>query len=124
MKDRSVGIYGLKNDISDCPERELGAVTVKNPVNDVTLKDSSVSINGSLLQEQKTQVDAVANVLTFSENIIAIEIYHEESTWQTFTVNGISVKVPAGGYRTLIGGNPSKTVTIPTSINCIVGRLS
>jgi hypothetical protein len=83
-----------------------------------------VTLNGSLLQEQKTQADAVSNVITFSVNITAIEIYHEESTWQEFGVNGLTLHVPAGGYRTLIGGTPAATVTIPSGINCIVGRLS
>jgi hypothetical protein len=79
---------------------------------------------GSTLQEQLTQADAVANVLTFSANITAIEIYHEESTWQTFIVNGLTFKIPAGGYRTPIGGVPGTTATIPAGINCLIGRLT
>jgi hypothetical protein len=86
-----------------------------------------VSIVGSLpyqtLAEQKTQADAVANVITFTGDIEAIEIYHEEATWQDFVVNGITLKIPAGGYRTPIAGTVAKTVTIPTGIDCIVGRL-
>ena len=78
---------------------------------------------GNILAEQKTQVDAVANVITFSKDIYAIEIYHSEATAQQFTVNGIELTVPANGYRTKIGGTLGKTVTIPTGVNCIVGRL-
>ena len=81
-----------------------------------------VQLSGSILAEQLTNDDAVANVLTFSENISIIEIFHEELTWQEFTVNGVTLTVPGGGYRTPIGGTPVATVTIP-SISCIVGRL-
>lgn len=85
--------------------------------------EMNVNLIGNVLVEQKTQAEAVANVLTFSANIYAIEIYHEEETWQSFTVNGITINVPAGGYRTPVGGTPAATVTIPANINCIVGRL-
>ena len=82
-----------------------------------------VQLSGSNLAEQKTQADAANNVITFTENISTIEIYHAEPTWQTFTVNGIAITVPAGGYRTPVGGVAAKTVTIPANVNCIVGRL-
>lgn len=82
-----------------------------------------VELFGSKLQEQKTQADAIENIITFNENIHAIEIYHIEDEWQIFIVNGISITVPSGGYRTPIGGMIDKTVTIPTGVNCIVGRL-
>ena len=78
---------------------------------------------GSSLTEQKTQADADNNVITFSTNILAIDIYHAEATWQDFVVNGLTLKVPAGGYRTSIGGTLGATVGIPAGINCIVGRL-
>lgn len=78
---------------------------------------------GCRLEEQKTNADAVDNVITFAENIAAIEIYHEESNWQTFVVNGLTLKVPAGGWSRPIGGTPGATVTIPAEISCIVGRL-
>lgn len=61
--------------------------------------------------------------ITFTLNILAVEIYHEEATWQTFTVNGLALKIPAGGYRTPVGGTPATTVAIPAGISCIVGRL-
>ena len=80
-------------------------------------------LTGSILAEQKTNDDAVDSVITFSANITAIEIYHEELTWQTFTVNALALKIPAGGYRTPIGGTTGATVTIPTGISCVVGRL-
>ena len=80
-------------------------------------------LTGSILAEQKTNDDAVDSVITFSANITAIEIYHEELTWQTFTVNALALKIPAGGYRTPIGGTAGATVIIPTGISCVVGRL-
>ena len=84
---------------------------------------AKVQLTGSILAEQKTNADAVANVITFSANISVIEIYHESSTWQTFIVNGLTLKIPAGGYRTPVGGTPGATVTIPTGLSCIIGRL-
>ena len=81
------------------------------------------SLPNQTLAEQKTNADAITNIITFSEAIKAIEIYHEELTWQTFTVNGIPIIVPASGYRTPVSGTSATTVTIPTGISCIVGRL-
>jgi len=80
-------------------------------------------LTGSTLVEQKNNTNAVNNVITFSAPITAVEIIHEESTWQTFIVNGISFKVPQGVYSRSIGGTPSAEVTIPTGITCAVGRL-
>lgn len=94
--------------VSDNANRELG----------------KVQPSGSLLAEQLTEADAVANVLTFAATISAIEIYHEEDTWQTFTVNGLSLEIPAGGWSRSVGGVASAEVTIPEGIDCIVGRLT
>ena len=82
-----------------------------------------IAITNNVLQEQKTQADAIDNVITFSENITAIEIFHAEDTWQQFAVNGLTLNIPPGGYRTPIAGVAGKTVTIPANIKCIVGRL-
>jgi len=91
----------------------------------VTDKNAGVELTGSKVEEQKTETDAVANVLTFSANISAIEIYHEDVTRQQFTVNGITLNVPPKvGYRTPVGGTPAATVTIPAGVSCIVGRLT
>jgi len=85
--------------------------------------NAKVQLIGSILAEQKTHDNATSNVITFSANIYAIEIYHESATWQTFVVNGITLKIPASGYRTPIAGTPGLTVTIPAELSCIVGRL-
>ncbi len=85
---------------------------------------ANVQLTGSILQEEKTHVDAVNNIITFTENIMAIEIYHEGTTWQKFVINGLTKTVPPGGWARGIGGTPAKTVTIPAGVNCIVGRLS
>lgn len=103
-------------------------VVVQVGGNDVsTTNPVPCSVIGSLpnqtLVEQKTNSQAVSNVLTFSANINAIEIYHESTIWQAFTVNGITLNIPSGGYRTPIGGTPGTTVTIPAGLSCIVGRL-
>jgi len=78
---------------------------------------------GTVIVEQKTQADATSNKITFSAPIKAIEIYHSESAAKDFIVNGFTLKVPAGGYRTRVGGTPSKEVTIPASVTCILNRL-
>jgi hypothetical protein len=97
---------------------ELGKTQVK-----IDPSQNDVKLTGSILAEQKTDADAVNNVITFSADISAIEIYHEEATWQDFVVNGLTLKIPAGGYRTPVGGASSDEVTIPIGISCLVGRL-
>lgn len=82
-----------------------------------------VTLTGSRVAEQLTHQNAVNNVLTFSAPVEVVEIYHEESSWQTFIVNGLTLTVPPGGYRTPVGGTPSMQVTIPAGVACIVGRL-
>ena len=82
-----------------------------------------IKASGTKLVEQKTQTDATSNVITFSKDIYAVDIYHAEATSQTFTVNGLTLTVPAGGWRTALGGTIAKTVTIPANVTCIVGRL-
>lgn len=78
---------------------------------------------GTVIVEQKTQADAQSNKVTFSAPIKAIEIYHAEATAKDFTVNGFTLKVPPGGYRTRVGGTPSAEVTLPASVTCILNRL-
>ena len=97
---------------------------VANALQVKVVGEATVSLSGSILAEQKTQADAVVNVITFSANISAIEIYHESPSWQQFIVNGLTINVPTGGYRSAIGGTPAATVTIPAGVNCIIGRLS
>jgi len=77
-----------------------------------------------ILVEQKTQVDAVAGVLTFSANISVIEIYNTDATNAgVFTVNGLAINVPAGkSYMAAIGGTPSPTVTVTGATTYIVSR--
>jgi hypothetical protein len=98
---------------------------LENRIDAITSGDTpaTAQLTGSILAEQKTQADADNNVITFTGDITAIEIYHKEATWQEFIVNGITITIPVGGYRTPIGGTVAKTVTIPAGIDCIVGRL-
>jgi hypothetical protein len=106
-------------------ESGIGLVNIVDQEGNSVNEDNPfpVELFGSKLQEQKTQADAIENIITFNEDIHAVEIYHIEDEWQIFIVNGISITVPSGGYRTPIGGMIDKTVTIPTGVNCIVGRL-
>ena len=78
---------------------------------------------GTVIVEQKTQANAESNKITFSAAIKAIEIYHAEETAKDFVVNGLTLKIPAGGYRTRVGGTPSAEVTIPATVTCILNRL-
>jgi len=73
-----------------------------------------VQVVGSTLQEQQTQADAAAGVLTFTANFSTIEIYNTDAiNAGTFEVNGITINVPASGYfKSNVGGTPAKTVTI------------
>ena len=82
-----------------------------------------IKISGSKVVECLDQDDADNNVLTFSDDIYALEIYHNKDTAQKFTVNGLTLTIPSGGWRSPIGGTPGKTVTIPASVDCIVTRL-
>jgi len=105
-------------------ESDTGILKVLNAAGAlVQAPGETVALSGSKLVEQKTEADAVANVITFTDNINAIEIFHENIVWQSFTVNGLVLQVPSGGYRTPIGGTPATTVTIPAGLDCIVGRL-
>lgn len=75
------------------------------------------------LVESKTNSDAVDDVITFSERVNGIEIYHENASNQEFEVNGITINVPPYGYTAAMGGIPSDEVTIPSGLICIVNRL-
>jgi hypothetical protein len=61
--------------------------------------------------------------LTFSDDIIGVEINHSEAQSQAFVINGIHLSVPPGGWRALIGGTPGDTVEIPNGVNCVVMRM-
>ena len=81
------------------------------------------SLTGSKAQESLTDSDAVSNVLTFSDPIEAVEIWHDEEGLETFTVNGIELHVGPGGWARPVGGTPSAEVTIPADVTCAVTRL-
>lgn len=87
--------------------------------------EGKVGIIGETVAEQKNNTNAdVNNVLTFSEPIEFVEIYHNESGLQTFVVNGISLQIASGGWRSPVSNtNASVEVTIPEGIVCTVARL-
>lgn len=84
----------------------------------------AVTIAGNVLQEQKTESDAVAGVLTFAANIQYIEIYNTDATNAgVFTANGINITVPAGKvFKSAIGGTAAATVSITGATTYIVSR--
>ena len=79
---------------------------------------------GNTLQEQLTETDAIANVLSFSENISTIELYNTDAVnTGIFNVNGIDITVPPEKYfKSTIGGTPSTEVTISGATTYIVSR--
>lgn len=104
-------------------ENDTGQTYVLGPAGTWVVKADAVKLTGSLVEEVLTQADAVANVLTFSAPITAVEIYHDEAIKQNFIVNGIPIPVAAGGWARPIGGTPSAEVTIPAGVTCDVKRL-
>lgn len=77
----------------------------------------------SRVAESHDQTDAVANVITFAEDIEAVEIWHGELTPQDFVINGQTIPVAPGGWRSPIDEPYGKTVGIPPGVTCIVSRL-
>jgi hypothetical protein len=77
-------------------------------------KAAPVSVVGDTLVETKNQADAVAGVVTFSENIKAIGILNTDlANDGVFTVNGIAIPVPKGTpFKDIIGGIPAASVAI------------
>lgn len=84
-------------------------------------RNSLVTLYGMrVAEDSQTEGDATEDVLTFSAPIRALEIFHSEETPQDFTVNGITVTVAGGGWRSLIGGTPSASVTLPNGVTGVV----
>lgn len=83
-----------------------------------------VALLGSYVDEQYTQADAVAGVVTFSKNIITLEIYNTDATNDgVFTVNGINITVPKTQvFKASYAGTPSSTVTVTGSTSYILTR--
>ncbi len=85
----------------------------------------STQLTGNNLEEQLTESNAVSGVLTFSEEVQAIEIYNRDTNNGTFIVNGISIVVPPDeAFQARIGGSPSPNITVSGSTSYIVGRYS
>jgi len=85
------------------------------------LSSNRVQLSGSkVAEDSQTEADATSDVLTFSADIEALEIYHSENTAQDFVVNGLTLKIASGGWRGPVGGTPAATVTLPTGVTGIV----
>lgn len=129
-QDEQKALVGAINDSAVIDPTATGSVIallkglIKQLQGDGTAgKAAPVSLSGSKVEECQDQDDADANVLTFAANISALEIYHNEATAQEFTVNGLTLTIASGGWRSPIGGTPAATVTIPAGVDCIVSRL-
>lgn len=96
----------------------LGAIQSASEATKAAVEGTLVTqLSGSSAAEDSlTEADAVANVITFDAPVTAIEIVHSEETRQTFIVNGISLKVHGGGWRSPVGGTPAATVTLPSGV--------
>jgi len=91
-----------------------------------TTSAPKTSFTGQTVEEVLTQADATGSpavTLTFAADIESIEIYHDEEALQTFVVNGITLHVASGGWRSPMGGTAAAVVTIPEAVNCVVTRL-
>lgn len=103
--------------------KQYGSQEIINKCFDGT-ESHYVKVKGSTLAEQLTQADAVAGVLTFSENISTVEIYNTDATNDgTFEVNGITINVPSEKvFKAAVGGTPSVEVTVAGATTYIVSR--
>ena len=92
----------------------LGVITSANPLDVRTI--------GSTFVEQLDNTDAASGVLTFADNIVAIEIFNTDAVNAgTFEVNGISIIIPAAkSFKGIVGGTPGKTVTVADATTYVV----
>ena len=91
-----------------------------------TTSAPQTTLAGQTVAEVLTQADATGDpavTLTFADDIQAMEIYHDEEALQTFVVNGITLHIASGGWRSPMGGTAAAVVTIPEAVNCVVTRL-
>jgi len=102
-----------------------GLIIPQKHSSDGTLETNS-KLTGSTLQEEKTQANATAGVVTFSANITTIEILNTDTVnTGVFTVNEIPITVPPTGiWKDGVGGTPGATVTVAGSTAYILHRFS
>lgn len=79
-----------------------------------------------VVQEQKTEADAVDGVVTFSAGLTRVGIFNADQTnTGIFNVNGINITVPPNtAFEAVIGGVPSPTVTVTGATSFIITRYS
>lgn len=96
----------------------------EDPETGKPMQKVAAQITGTLVAEQKTQASASAGTVTFSKNILHLEIYNVDQTNQgVFNVNGINITVPAGkSFKASFGGTPRNTVTVTGSTSYILTR--
>lgn len=71
-----------------------------------------------------TTAQGVPQTVTFTKNIVTLEIYNTDATNQgIFNVNGINITVPAAkSFKASFGGTASAIVTIASSASYILTR--
>jgi hypothetical protein len=127
LAEDDAGLTKLVGDITGTKtladlETKIGSIINTDGIKKIT-DVVETRIVGTRIVEQKTQDDAdESGVIEFEDNIVAVEIYHEEDTWQEFEINGLDIMIPPGGYKVTVGGVPSKEIVIP-EIDCILWRL-
>lgn len=127
LAEDDAGLTKLAEDITGTKtladlETKIGSIINTDGIKKIT-DVVETRIVGTRIVEQKTQDDAdESGVIEFEDNIVAVEIYHEEDTWQEFEINGLDIMIPPGGYKVTVGGVPSKEIVIP-EIDCILWRL-
>ena len=84
------------------------------------------SIPGDTLEEQLTEADAALGVLTFSANIVTVEIFNTDDTnTGVFNVNGIDIAMPPDtAFKATVQGVASAEVTVTGATTYIVSRYS
>ena len=108
-------------------EQLLGTSLANGETRKIKTDDNGIlqtaQINQTLV-EQKTQANAVAGVLIFSENINCVEIYNTDTINDgIFTVNGIGITVPKDkSFTAIVGGVPSTQITVTGSTSYIISR--
>lgn len=82
-------------------------------------------IVGSSVEEQRTEVDEAAGVISFDKPVQIIEIYNRDTNSGVFTVNNIELTIPAGQvFAAAMGGIPDTNVLVSGSQTYIITRYS
>jgi hypothetical protein len=102
----------------------IGAVIPRDTDGDekfTAVNPAYIKVLPPVVDEQKTEANAVGGVVTFTNDIDLISIVNTDTNAGTFTINGTTVHVPAkSSFQDRIGGAAGKTVTIATATTYIL----